>query len=64
MIISGTDLEGAELLMEIIPIRANCHECEKVFEIEDYAFTCPSCGSREIEVISGQDLSIVQIEVD
>ncbi|MBW1773426.1 MAG: hydrogenase maturation nickel metallochaperone HypA, partial [Deltaproteobacteria bacterium] len=41
-----------------------CRKCEDKFHIEDYAFACPACGSTEIEVIGGQDLSIVEMEVD
>jgi hydrogenase nickel incorporation protein HypA/HybF len=61
---SGTELEGAKLIMEIIPLRAVCKECNQAFEIQDYAFLCPHCGSREINTTSGQDLSIVEMEVN
>ncbi|MFP4088208.1 MAG: hydrogenase/urease maturation nickel metallochaperone HypA, partial [Desulfobacteraceae bacterium] len=38
--------------------------CGQTFEIQNYAFTCPECHSTEIETVSGQDLSIVEMEVD
>ena len=61
---SGTELEGAKLIMEVIPLRGVCKECNQEFEIRNYAFECPHCGSREINTISGQDLSIVEMEVN
>ncbi len=61
---SGTDLEGAELIMEIIPLRGACRTCKREFEIKDYAFLCPDCGSTEIDAVSGQELSIVDLEVE
>jgi len=64
VITSGTELEGAKLIMDIIPLKGYCHVCENELEIKDYTFVCPSCGSHNIETISGQDLSIVEIEVD
>jgi len=64
IITGGTELEGARLIMDIIPLMGYCNECEKEFEIKDYAFLCPSCGSTKINTIGGQDLSIVEIEVD
>ena len=64
IITGGTELEGARLIMHIIPLMGYCNECEKEFEIKDYAFLCPSCGSTKINTIGGQDLSIVEIEVD
>jgi hydrogenase nickel incorporation protein HypA/HybF len=60
----GTEMEGAELLMDIIPLEGKCRACSKSFEIEDYAFKCPHCSSPEIDTISGQDLSIVEMVVD
>jgi hydrogenase nickel incorporation protein HypA/HybF len=61
---SGTDLEGAELMMEIIPLRGVCKTCKVEFEIKDYAFECPECGSPKIDTISGQELSILDMEVE
>ena len=64
VITAATELEGTKLIMDIIPIIGFCQLCENEFEIRDYAFECPSCGSTKIEIISGQDLSIVEMEVD
>ncbi len=64
IITGGTELEGAKLIMDIIPLMGYCKECDKKFEIKDYAFLCPTCGSTKINTIGGQDLSIVEMEVD
>jgi hydrogenase nickel incorporation protein HypA/HybF len=64
VITKGTRMEGARLLMDVIPLRGYCSICEKEFEIKDYVFACPSCGTKKIETISGQDLAIVEIEVE
>lgn len=64
VITAGTPLEGAELIMDMVPLMGSCRACKETFEIEDYAFSCPKCGSPEIDTISGQDLSIVEMEVD
>jgi hydrogenase nickel incorporation protein HypA/HybF len=64
VITTETELQGAELIMDIIPLTGYCRECEEKFEIENYDFSCPSCGGNKIETIGGQDLSIVEIEVD
>ena len=60
----GTALEGARLDMEIIPLRGFCRQCGREFEVKDYDFVCPACASTRIESISGQDLSIVEMEVE
>jgi hydrogenase nickel incorporation protein HypA/HybF len=64
VITEGTALEGARLDMEVIPLKGFCRKCGSEFEIEDYAFVCPICASTEIDSLAGQDLSIVEIEVD
>ncbi|MCF8081628.1 MAG: hydrogenase maturation nickel metallochaperone HypA [Deltaproteobacteria bacterium] len=64
VITSGTPLEGAELIMDMVPLKGVCRSCGQTFEIQNYAFTCPECHSTEIETVSGQDLSIVEMEVD
>jgi hydrogenase nickel incorporation protein HypA/HybF len=64
VITTGTDLEGARLIMDMVPVQGHCIQCKHQFEVQDYAFSCPACESGEIEIVSGQDLSIVEIEVD
>jgi hydrogenase nickel incorporation protein HypA/HybF len=64
VITEGTALEGARLDMEIIPLKGICRTCGSEFEIVDYAFVCPACAGTQIEAVAGQDLSIVEIEVD
>ena len=61
---SGTEMDGAELIIDIITLKGMCRVCEKTFEIQDYAFECPHCGSSNIETVAGQDLSIVEMEVN
>lgn len=64
VITEGTEFEGAKLIMDIIPLLGHCSACEEDFEIKDYAFVCPSCDSSKINTIGGQELSVVEIEVD
>lgn len=64
VITKGTHMEGAKLVMDIIPLKGVCKQCHKDFQIKDYAFVCPHCESTEIETVAGQDLSIVEMEVE
>lgn len=64
VITKGTDLEGARLIIEAVPIKGFCKECEREFEIEEYTFICPACGSSQIKITAGEELSVVEIEVD
>ena len=61
---AGTEMEGARLIMEIIPLVGYCEECNREFKIDNYAFSCPYCHGTDIKTISGEELSIVEIEVE
>lgn len=64
VISEGTEMAGAKLVMDIVPLQGYCPRCEKEFEIKEYHFVCPMCGSTKIETIAGQDLAIVDMEVE
>lgn len=64
VVTAGTELEGAELIMDIIPLRCTCRECGARFEMEDYNFRCPLCGGVEIDTLSGRELAVKEITVD
>ena len=63
IITSKTEMEGARFIMDIVPLRGYCHICKEEFEIKDYVFLCPTCKDKQIETISGRDLTVVEIEV-
>ena len=58
----GTDLEGAALTIEEVPIRGRCGECTASFEIETLSFTCPRCGSGFVELLCGRELEVVSLD--
>ena len=64
IIIQGTPLEGAKLLMDRIALKGYCAQCDEAFDIKDFVFVCPTCASTAIETIEGQELSIVEMEVE
>jgi hydrogenase nickel incorporation protein HypA/HybF len=64
VITSGTPLEGARLVIETVPPEGRCAECGEQFEIKDYVFLCPVCGGARVETVAGQELALVDMEVD
>ena len=64
LIIQDSDLKDAKVIIDIIPLCCKCEACHKEFEISEFTADCPLCGSRDITVISGRELSIVELEVD
>ena len=58
-----TAVEGAELVIEEIPVEARCNVCGHFWTITQPEFSCPECQSGSIEMLSGRELDIESIEV-
>ena len=54
--------EGAEINIEIIPVRMKCIDCGTDFQVTEYNFTCNKCGSTNLEIIRGKEIFIKSIE--
>jgi hydrogenase nickel incorporation protein HypA/HybF len=55
---------GAKLVIENVPLTAKCRSCGREFHIVGYAFSCKHCDSPEIEVVSGRELQIEDIDLE
>ena len=58
-----TALEGAELVIDEIPVVAQCNECGVKWTIETPVFVCNHCKGTQIELLSGRELDIESIEI-
>ena len=59
---TGTSLEGASLELVEEHGRAHCRTCACDFTVDDPILLC-GCGSADVELLSGQDLSVTSVEV-
>ncbi len=62
-IVAGTSLEQAKLDIVEVPLKSKCSSCDTEFPVEGLAFSCPTCGSKEVLVTSGTELQVAEIEV-
>jgi hydrogenase nickel incorporation protein HypA/HybF len=58
----GTRLDGATLELVEVPGRARCRECDAEIEIDTLIGVCP-CGSIDVDITSGRELRIREVEV-
>ncbi len=58
-----TPLADAEFHIETPPLRLNCRDCRQPFESREFIFSCPACGSNRIELLSGDEMEVVNLEV-
>jgi len=56
-------VEGAELVVETLPVEGKCKKCGHKFAVEEYRFVCPECANEDIEVLQGMELLVSNIEV-
>lgn len=53
-----TRLDGAELVIEQIPVRGICRVCNKDFEAREFVFICSHCGSSDLDITQGEELEV------
>jgi hydrogenase nickel incorporation protein HypA/HybF len=62
----GTVVEGAKLRITRVPAVFECNDCYQPFEIDsllEIDLYCPSCQSREVNLVSGREYHIKNMEV-
>jgi hydrogenase nickel incorporation protein HypA/HybF len=64
LVAQGTPVEDAVLEVEQVPARIACRRCGAVEELEDLPFACPACGSPEVDVVAGDELSVEALELE
>ncbi|HEV2582676.1 MAG TPA: hydrogenase maturation nickel metallochaperone HypA [Ktedonobacteraceae bacterium] len=65
MIASQTPLlEGAHLSIDRVPHRAFCRCCAGEFDVKNFIARCPKCGEWSAEVVSGNELEILDMEIE
>jgi hydrogenase nickel incorporation protein HypA/HybF len=60
----STIAEHATLIIEKVPARGRCNQCDRVFLIEHSRYQCEVCGNSRIELVSGKELQIDRLEIE
>ena len=60
----GTDLEGAVLDVERIPVTFRCGGCAREFEPIDFNPRCPTCSSELGRLVGGDELALAYLELE
>jgi hydrogenase nickel incorporation protein HypA/HybF len=60
--VKNTLAEGAQLNIEILPIKMECLNCGNYFQVRENGFECSICGSTDLRLIQGKELFIKSIE--
>jgi hydrogenase nickel incorporation protein HypA/HybF len=64
MTVKDTDLDGATLDLERIPVRFRCAACAHEFHPVEFLADCPACGSTGASMIAGDELGLSFLELE
>lgn len=59
----GTPAEGAEFVLETVPVVCQCDNCGHEFEPEDIVYCCPICEALCSHVRQGREIELASLEV-
>ncbi len=57
-------MEGAILEIREVPARGFCNVCKEEFQLEVPFLICAKCGISDMEVLSGGELEIDNMDVE
>jgi len=64
IVVRGTELDGAALDLERVPVRFRCETCGHEFEPVEFNPRCPACGGERGRLAGGDELSLAYLELD
>ena len=61
---AGTVGEGAELVIEDLPVRIKCTQCGNESDALPNKLVCKACGDWRTTLISGDELILMRVELE
>lgn len=61
LVSTGTNADGAEIEMEIVPAELTCASCGRQESTTDLLGVCASCGSPDVTLTGGDDLILARL---
>lgn len=59
-----TPARNAKLKVTMLALRSHCAECDAEFDHDRFSMLCPTCGSVNLRLVQGRELSIDGLEAD
>jgi hydrogenase nickel incorporation protein HypA/HybF len=64
LVAEGTELEGAELSIEVVPAGGRCRTCGFDGPLPEFPLQCQRCGGFEVDVLRGEELLVDALEIE
>lgn len=60
----ASSARGATLRIDEVPLTAKCTNCDTEFEVIDFRFQCPACGSRTTQTTRGDMFRLMSVTTE
>ncbi len=64
LVADGTPVESAELVLEVVPAQGRCRDCGSETTLPGFPLACSACASLDVEVLSGEELTVDSLEIE
>ena len=64
VLVQGTEHEGLQLDIEMVPRKHSCAACGHEFVVRDYDFECPRCEAISVDFAGGDELDLAFLELE
>lgn len=64
LVAQGTPVDGAALEIEVVAAAGVCRGCGAESEFSDFPLQCSRCGSLDLEVTGGEELTVEALELE
>ena len=64
LVTTGTNVEGATLVIEHVPAIVACRACGAESGIDAFPLACARCGSLDVDVIAGDEMHVESLELE
>ncbi len=59
-----TVCDGAEFVMNLQPLTIECKDCNAISELDAVHYCCPQCESINVNVVDGEDMFLMSLEME
>jgi len=59
-----TICENAEFVMNIQEVVVSCGDCKNEAQLLERNYSCPKCGSQNLQIIDGEDAYLMSLEME
>jgi hydrogenase nickel incorporation protein HypA/HybF len=59
-----TICHDAQFIINIQKVKILCNECQTTSELEKNEYCCPKCESTQLEILDGEEMYLMQLELE